>query len=160
MASLRDDPRVTAVEGLNVRELTGAHDGAGVDLVVSDLSFISLPLVIPALVDYAAEDADFLLMVKPQFELGRRALSGRGVILDPRDHARAVMGVADSMHDAGLAIHHVERSPLPGPQGNVEFFVWGSGAWQASDHDHHRRGRPLLEGDALRHRVDEEVNNG
>ncbi|WP_084078533.1 TlyA family RNA methyltransferase [Demequina sp. NBRC 110057] len=155
--SIAGDPRVTSVEGLNVRDLTAASAGAGVSLVVSDLSFISLPLVIPALADFAAPDADFLLMVKPQFELGRRALSGRGVVLDPRDHARAVTGVASSMQASGLVIHRVARSPLPGPQGNVEFFVWGSGAWQARGQDDDRRGRPLLEGDALRRRIEEEV---
>lgn len=159
-AMVREDPRVTAVEGLNVRYLTGEDEGAGVDLVVSDLSFISLPIVIPALVAYAADDADFLLMVKPQFELGRRALTGRGVVADPHDRARAVTGVAAAMEASGLVIHEVARSALPGPEGNVEFFIWGSGAWQARGQHPDRSGRPVLTGAALTARIDEEALTG
>ncbi|WP_084102644.1 TlyA family RNA methyltransferase [Demequina sp. NBRC 110051] len=155
--SVREDPHVTHVEGLNVRYLSADDEGAGVALVVSDLSFISLPIVIPALVDFAAADADFLLMVKPQFELGRRALTGRGVVADPRDRARAVTGVAAAMEASGLVIHEVARSALPGPEGNVEFFVWGSGAWQARGQQPDRSGRPVLTGGALSDRIEEEA---
>ena len=127
------DPRVTAREGVNVRDLTDTTPGSGVDLVVADLSFIALPLVIEPLAAFAGPASDFLLMVKPQFEVGKGRLSARGVVTDPGARAMAVSGVAQAMSQAGLSIHRVARSALPGPQGNVEYFVWGSQAWQGSN---------------------------
>lgn len=153
-SQLREDPRVTVVEGFNVRDLVPGGPGDGAELVVADLSFISLTLVIEPLVRTAAADADVLLMVKPQFEVGRSRLSGRGVVTDPAARADAVRAVAHAMTDAGLSLHHVARSALPGPQGNVEFFVWGSGAWQARGH---RSERPVLDGDALEAAIAREV---
>jgi 23S rRNA (cytidine1920-2'-O)/16S rRNA (cytidine1409-2'-O)-methyltransferase len=129
--SLRTDPRVIVSEGANVRDLTPASAGNGVDIVVADLSFISLTLVISPLVAFAGEGADFLLMVKPQFEVGRERLGKTGVVSDPQQRASAIATVVRRMRAEGLAIHAVVRSRLPGPQGNVEFFVWGSSAWQA-----------------------------
>lgn len=137
------DPRVTAVEGANVRDLTGGSPGAGVSLVVADLSFISLTLVVKPLVDFAAADAHFLLMVKPQFEVGRSRLSKHGVVKDDASKREAVHRVVVHMQDNGLGIHAVERSSLPGPAGNEEFFVWASGSWQAR-----RAGTPLVLDDA------------
>ncbi|PKQ25988.1 MAG: 16S/23S rRNA (cytidine-2'-O)-methyltransferase [Actinobacteria bacterium HGW-Actinobacteria-4] len=128
---LRGDSRVTVVEGTNVRDLTRASAGSGVDLVVADLSFISLTLVVAPLVAFARDGADLVLMVKPQFEVGRERLRKTGVVTDRSQRAAAVHAVVSSMRDVGLAIHAVVRSPLPGPNGNVEFFVWGSSAWQA-----------------------------
>ncbi|MEX0914184.1 MAG: TlyA family RNA methyltransferase [Demequina sp.] len=128
---IRNDVRVHSEEGVNVRDLTGDTDGAGVDLVVADLSFISLTLVIPALVSFAASGADLLLMVKPQFEVGRDSIGRSGVVTSLTERARAISVVVVAMHDAGMVIHHIARSSLPGPHGNVEFFVWGSTAWQA-----------------------------
>ncbi len=153
---IRDDPRVSLREGINVRDLDGSSEGAGVDLVVADLSFIALPLVIPALVAFAGRGSDYLLMVKPQFEAGRRALNSKGVVTDPAIRASAVWGVAVAMADAGLAVHRVARSELPGPQGNVEFFIWGSDAWQARNDN--APARPVLEDDALAQAIAREVN--
>ncbi|WP_084040163.1 TlyA family RNA methyltransferase [Demequina sp. NBRC 110053] len=153
-APLRTDSRVTVSEGLNVRDLVPGGPGTGATLVVADLSFISLTLVVNALATVADALADHVLMVKPQFEVGKRWLSGRGVVTDARARRRAVATVASSMQEAGLTIHHVARSALPGPQGNVEFFVWASGAWQASGE---RAGRPVLAGDALDQAIDREV---
>jgi len=139
--TLAADPRVTSIEGLNVRDLTAAHVELGpatpsgipsVDLVVADLSFISLTLVIEPIVA-AVGRADLLLMVKPQFEVGKSRLNKHGVVTSADDHAAAVARVAQTMSDAGVTLHHVARSTLPGPTGNVEFFVWGSTAWHASD---------------------------
>ena len=154
VASLREDPRVTVTEGLNVRDLQPGGPGTGAQVVVADLSFISLALVLPALVRTADAHAEFVLMVKPQFEVGRSKLSARGVVTDPRARASAVRGVADAMASLGLAVHHVARSALPGPRGNVEFFVWGGGAWQARPH---RPARPVLVGDALDAAIAREV---
>lgn len=153
---IRADPRVTVREGVNVRDLDATTAGAGVDIVVADLSFIPLPLVIPALAAFAGPGADHVLMVKPQFEAGRRALNSKGVVTDPSARASAVRGVAQAMADVGMTVHRVARSPLPGPQGNVEYFVWGSHLWQARSDDASQR--PVLEGDALEQAIAREVN--
>ncbi|MDE0573249.1 TlyA family RNA methyltransferase [Demequina sp. B12] len=152
-SQIADDARVTVVERTNVKDLDTGSPGAGASLVVADLSFISLTHVVPALVRTAARDADFVLMVKPQFEVGRSKLSSRGVVTSHADRQAAVLAVASCMEAAGLTLHQVSRSPLPGPEGNVEFFVWGSGAWQASN----RTGRPQLTGESLVSRISEEV---
>jgi 23S rRNA (cytidine1920-2'-O)/16S rRNA (cytidine1409-2'-O)-methyltransferase len=148
---IASDPRVTAIEGLNVRELTSArltavHVEDPIDLVVADLSFISLTLVTAPLVATMAS-GNLVLMVKPQFEVGRERLGSGGVVTRPNDHARAVAHVADSLLSEGAVIHAVERSQLPGLTGNVEFFIWASLAWQARGGD--AAERPLLSGAAL-----------
>lgn len=101
------------------------------DLVLADLSFISLTLVMDALLAYAAERCDLLLMVKPQFEVGKSKLSKQGVVTDPRDRSAAVMSVVTCMMERGVSIMHVAPSALPGAHGNVEIFVWGARSWQA-----------------------------
>ena len=122
---LQTDPRVVVVDRTNVRELTLNHiGGQSVELLVGDLSFISLTLVLPALVRCAAPDADFALMVKPQFEVGRERLGSGGVVRDPALHAEAVRTVAAAASAQGLGVLGVTASPLPGPSGNVEYFLW------------------------------------
>jgi 23S rRNA (cytidine1920-2'-O)/16S rRNA (cytidine1409-2'-O)-methyltransferase len=121
---LRNDPRVAVLERTNVRELTPDAIGGPVDLVVADLSFISLRLVLPALTACATEDADLLPMVKPQFEVGRERLGAGGVVRDPEHRAAAVLGVAAAAQQLGWGTAGVVASPLPGPAGNVEFFLW------------------------------------
>ncbi|MDO8731326.1 MAG: TlyA family RNA methyltransferase [Actinomycetota bacterium] len=120
---LRNDPAVTVMERTNIRTLTADDLPYRPDLLVADLSFISLRLVLPSLIACAAPDADFILMVKPQFEVGRE-LVGDGVIRDPVVRAGAVQAVADHGVQRGLDVLGVVASPLPGPQGNVEFFLW------------------------------------
>jgi 23S rRNA (cytidine1920-2'-O)/16S rRNA (cytidine1409-2'-O)-methyltransferase len=95
-----------------------------VDLVVADLSFIPLGLVLPALVGCATAVADFLPMVKPQFEVGKDKLPSGGVVRDPQARAGAVRKVAEQAVALGLGVRGVVASPLPGPSGNVEFFLW------------------------------------
>ena len=94
------------------------------DLIVADLSFISLRLVLPALSACAADGADILPMVKPQFEVGREAVGAGGVVRDVGQRAEAVRRIADAAHDLGWGTRGVAASPLPGPSGNVEFFLW------------------------------------
>ena len=130
--SISSDPRVTSIEGLNVRDLTPDSPGTGAEVVVADLSFISLAYAIGPLIGLASPNADFLLMVKPQFEVGKQALGARGVVRDLRQRADAVAGVVAHMREGGLTIHNIEPSVLAGPAGNQEFFVWGSGSWEAS----------------------------
>ncbi len=128
------DPRVVAREGLNARDLRPDDLGGDrPDLVVADVSFISLTLLAAPIAAACADDADLLLMVKPQFEVGRARLGRGGVVTSLDDRARAVLAVAAALADAGLAVHRVARSALPGPHGNVEFFVWASRTWQARE---------------------------
>ncbi len=122
--SLRTDSRVTVVERVNARSLSPEQVGDPVDLVVADLSFIPLGLVLPALVGCARPGADLLPMVKPQFEVGRENLPSGGVVRDPRARAGAVQRVADQAWQLGLGVRGVVASPLPGPSGNVEYFLW------------------------------------
>jgi 23S rRNA (cytidine1920-2'-O)/16S rRNA (cytidine1409-2'-O)-methyltransferase len=121
---LQQDPRVSVLDRQNVRELVPGRLPFVPDLVVGDLSFISLRLVLPALVVVAAPDADLVLMVKPQFEVGRERLGSGGVVRDPASRADAVRGVAVAAAGAGLGVRGVVASPLPGPSGNVEYFLW------------------------------------
>ncbi|MCW2536153.1 MAG: putative rRNA methylase [Modestobacter sp.] len=122
--SLRNDERVVVHERTNVRELTPEAIGGPVDLVVADLSFISLRLVLPALTSCADPEADLVPMVKPQFEVGRQRLGAGGVVRDPGLRAEAVLTVARAAAELGWGTAGVVASPLPGPAGNVEFFLW------------------------------------
>ncbi|MBL7502605.1 TlyA family RNA methyltransferase [Frankia sp. CNm7] len=121
---LRTDSRVRVLDRTNARHLTLETIGEPVDLVVGDLSFISLRLVLPALAGCAAPDADLVLLVKPQFEVGRERLGAGGVVRDVSLHAEAVQGVARAAAQAGLGVRGVVASPLPGPAGNVEYLLW------------------------------------
>jgi 23S rRNA (cytidine1920-2'-O)/16S rRNA (cytidine1409-2'-O)-methyltransferase len=122
--SLRTDDRIEVVDRTNVRTLTREDIGGAVDLTVADLSFISLPLVLPALVACTKPDGDLLPMVKPQFEVGRDRLGSGGVVRDPAHRADTVVHVAEIAAGLGWPARGVVRSPLPGPSGNVEFFLW------------------------------------
>src|SRR5215469_3981589 len=121
--SLQTDDRVTVLDRVNVRNLTPEQVAPPPELVVADLSFISLTLVLPALAACAAHGADFLLMVKPQFEVGKEK-AGSGVVRDPELRAEAVASVASAAAGVGLGVAGVSASPLPGPSGNVEYFLW------------------------------------
>jgi 23S rRNA (cytidine1920-2'-O)/16S rRNA (cytidine1409-2'-O)-methyltransferase len=137
---LRTDERVTVLDRVNVRSLTPEQVAPPPELVVADLSFISLALVLPALVRCAAPAADFVLMVKPQFEVGRELVGG-GVVRDPELRAAAVTGVAEAAASLELGVAGITASPLPGPSGNVEYFLW------------FRRGAPPLDVHALRQAI-------
>jgi len=121
---LRTDPRVTVLDRVNVRELTPEQVAPPPELVTADLSFISLTLVLPALVACAAPGADFVLLVKPQFEAGKGNVGAGGVVRDPAQRAAAVRAVAAAAAGLGLGTAGVTASPLPGPAGNVEYFLW------------------------------------
>lgn len=121
---LRTDERVTVIDRTNVRLLQPGDLPYAPDVIVADLSFISLTLVLPALTTCAAEGADLVPMVKPQFEVGREAVGAGGVVRDPEQHAWAVRRIADAAHHLGWGTRGVAASPLPGPSGNVEFFLW------------------------------------
>lgn len=129
---LRADPHVTNLEGLNLRDLTLAHlDDEPVDLAVCDVSFISLKLLLEPLFSVLAPPAPgasaahgkALLMVKPQFEVGRKRLDSRGVVRTQDDRDEAVAGVVDAARHLGWTAVFTAESQLPGPAGNLEYFV-------------------------------------
>ncbi len=122
--SLRQDTRVAVHDRTNVRTLTPEQIGGPVDLVVGDLSFISLALVLDALIGVTRPDGDLALMVKPQFEVGKDRVGKGGVVRDPELRVEAVAGVAAASAARGWGAQAVTVSPLPGPSGNVEFFLW------------------------------------
>lgn len=122
--SLRTDERVTVVERVNIRDLVPEQVGEPPSLVVADLSFISLRLVLAPIQRCVRPDADYLMMVKPQFEVGRERVGSGGVVRDPRLRAEAVREVAAHALTLGLGAEGVTASPLPGPSGNVEYFLW------------------------------------
>ena len=135
--ALRNDDRVLVHDRTNIREVDVDLIGGPVDLVVGDLSFISLQLVLDALIGVTAPDGDLALMVKPQFEVGKDRLGKGGVVRDLGDRAEAVNAVAESAAQRGWGARAVTTSPLPGPSGNVEFFLWL------------RAGEPEIDGDAV-----------
>lgn len=122
--ALQTDDRVRVHDRTNVRALEPADIGGPVDLVVADLSFISLKLVLPALLACSGPETDLVPMVKPQFEVGKERLGSGGVVRDPELRAEAVLDVVRFAAESGLGLRGVTASPLPGPSGNVEFFVW------------------------------------
>jgi 23S rRNA (cytidine1920-2'-O)/16S rRNA (cytidine1409-2'-O)-methyltransferase len=135
--ALRTDDRVTVLDRVNVRQLQPEQVAPAPDLVTADLSFISLALVLPPLVRCATPDADFVLLVKPQFEVGKDRVGPGGVVRDPGLRREAVAAVAAAAAELGLGVAGLTASPLPGPAGNVEYFLWL------------RRGAPGLRADEL-----------
>jgi 23S rRNA (cytidine1920-2'-O)/16S rRNA (cytidine1409-2'-O)-methyltransferase len=122
--SLRSDPRVVVVERTNVRELTPEAIDGKVDAIVADLSFISLSTVLPALTGCTSPGADIVPMVKPQFEVGKGQVGAGGVVSSPELRTSAVLNVARRADELGWHTVGVTPSPLPGPSGNVEYFLW------------------------------------
>ena len=120
---LREDPRVTVLERVNARSLRADALPYGPDLIVADVSFISLPKVLPAVLGCAAERFDALLMVKPQFEVGRDRVGKGGVVRDPALRREAIASVALAAVDRGASVLGFAPSGLPGPAGNRETFV-------------------------------------
>ncbi|WP_369405210.1 TlyA family RNA methyltransferase [Sanguibacter suarezii] len=121
---LREDPRVQVMEKFNARQLTTADLPAVPSVVVADVSFISLTLILPAIVRSVPADADLVLMVKPQFEVGRERLGHGGVVRSDTLRSEAVRSVTTAAAGAGVGVRAVIPSPLPGPHGNREYFVW------------------------------------
>ncbi|VXB62536.1 TlyA family RNA methyltransferase [Nocardioides sp. AX2bis] len=134
---LQQHERVRVHDRTNVRDVTTELVGGLVDLVVGDLSFISLRLLLEALVGVTEPDGDLLLMVKPQFEVGKDRVGKGGVVRDPDLRAETVVAVCAAAARLGRGVVGVTTSKLPGPSGNVEFFVWL------------RSGPPLLDDETL-----------
>ena len=142
---LRQDPRVEVHDRTNVRELTTETIRGPVDLVVGDLSFISLRLVLDALLGVTHDEGDLVLMVKPQFEVGKDRVGKGGVVRDLALRAEAVLSVSEAATARGWGTRAVTTSSLPGPSGNVEFFLWlrrGPSSLTADDIDEEVRRTP------------------
>lgn len=137
-AELKSNPKVQSFEGINARELDLAKlkeltqdQKLEFDLVVADLSFISLTLVLPALKKIAPE-ADFVLLIKPQFEVGKQSLSASGVVSDHRLRSEAIKQVVESAYELGFGVNGLEKSDLPGTHGNIEYLLWISTSGEKS----------------------------
>lgn len=130
---LRGNPRVSVIEGFNARELSpqtlakalGVNSSPKIEVVVADLSFISLTLVLEQMVSVAPE-ADFVLLVKPQFEAGKTSLNAHGIVTDHRLRAAAITTVAETAEKLGLKVVGLVKSSLPGTHGNIEYVLWMS----------------------------------
>lgn len=121
--SLRTDPRVTTVERTNVRHAKPDELGAPFDLVVADVSFISLRTVLPHLTALLAPEGELVALVKPQFEAGKARVGKRGVVKDPAVHQAVLEEVIGVLREHGLALRGLTFSPIKGPEGNIEFWA-------------------------------------
>jgi 23S rRNA (cytidine1920-2'-O)/16S rRNA (cytidine1409-2'-O)-methyltransferase len=140
---LRGDPRVSAIEGFNARELAASDLPFVPSLATVDVSFISLAKVLPAVAATLTSDGELLALVKPQFELGRERVGKGGVVRDPAYRREALASVAAVAGSLGLAVRGFASSGLPGPKGNLETFIWCS-----------RQGEPLDDVEAAIRRVE------
>jgi 23S rRNA (cytidine1920-2'-O)/16S rRNA (cytidine1409-2'-O)-methyltransferase len=121
---LRSDPRVTVIERCNARSLRREQLPYAPDLIVIDVSFISLEKVLPAVLECAASRFDCLALVKPQFEVGRELVGKGGVVREPELRRQALIGVGQAARELGGSVLGYASSRLPGPKGNLETFVW------------------------------------
>ncbi len=133
--ALRNDARVTVMERTNVRELAAGAVEPPADLCVADLSFISLRTVAPNLCMLTTDSADFVLLVKPQFEAGRARVGKGGIVRDPVVHAAVLRDVVSGLDGSGIGVHALAVSPLKGADGNVEFFAHARRSRAAVDAD-------------------------
>jgi 23S rRNA (cytidine1920-2'-O)/16S rRNA (cytidine1409-2'-O)-methyltransferase len=122
--SLRADDRVTVIERTNIRTADAGELGAPFDVVVADLSFISLRLVAPQLARLGGLEADWVLLVKPQFEVERRDVGRGGIVRDPAAHRKAIESAVAGLGEAGVGTVGVMLSPITGTAGNREFLLW------------------------------------
>jgi len=122
--SLRQDDRVVVIERQNVRELLPGRFTEAIEIAVADVSFISLRLVLPKLLELVAPGADVVALVKPQFEVGKGNVGKGGVVRDPERHREAVATVREAARRLGFVERGFVESPLRGPKGNREFFLW------------------------------------
>jgi 23S rRNA (cytidine1920-2'-O)/16S rRNA (cytidine1409-2'-O)-methyltransferase len=120
---LTSDVRVTIFEELNAKDLQRQHISEGVDLIVCDVSFISLKLALLAALDLVAKSSELIALVKPQFEVGREFVGKGGLVTDPQQHVRVCNEVADFLEQHGWAVKGLTHSPIEGGDGNAEFLI-------------------------------------
>jgi 23S rRNA (cytidine1920-2'-O)/16S rRNA (cytidine1409-2'-O)-methyltransferase len=124
VASIATDARVRDLQGTNIRDVDADLLGGRFDLMVSDLSFISLAIALPAMRPLVTDDGDLVVLVKPQFEVGRERLGRRGVVTSRHEHRRVLREVAQVATDLHLHLHGAAASPITGGDGNREFLFW------------------------------------
>lgn len=124
VSSIASDERVRDLPGTNIRDVDPGALGGRFDLVVSDLSFISLAIALPAMRPLVTDDGDLVVLVKPQFEVGRERLSRTGVVTSRHEHRRVLRDVAEVATEQGLPLHGAAASPITGGDGNREFLFW------------------------------------
>ena len=122
-ASLQSNPRVTSIEGLNARDLTAAHLKHKIEIIVCDVSFISLKLAMPAALTLAEPDANLIALIKPQFEAGRDAVGRGGIVSDPHEHERVCQEISDFLATENWQIIGITPSSIEGGDGNKEFLI-------------------------------------
>lgn len=145
---LQNDERVTVLDRTNIRNLTVDMCGGYCDAMVGDLSFISLKLVLPAIIECLKPGAWLLPMVKPQFEVGKERLGSGGVVRSPELRAEVTAEIAAFAQTLGTGLKSVVASPLPGPSGNVEYFLWLE------------KGAPPVDAETLQALVEKAVEEG
>lgn len=118
-----EDPRLTVIEGLNARDLSANQMPHSINLIVCDVSFISLRLALPPALDLAEEGATLVALIKPQFEAGREALGKGGIVTDPRDHERVCREITEFLCAQGWRVQGLTASPVEGGHGNREFLI-------------------------------------
>lgn len=123
-AEVATDPRVRDLPGTNIRQVGPTDLGAPFDLVVADLSFISLTTVLPAMAGVLGPTGALVVLVKPQFEVGRQRLGKGGLVRRPADRATAIRAVVDAAAQEGLGVRALTRSAVVGTHGNVEYLLW------------------------------------
>ena len=131
--SLRTDARVTVFERLNIRAADPVELGAPFDLVVIDVSFISLRVVLPHLLELLGPEAHLVALVKPQFEAGKGRVGKRGVVRDPQVHEDVLRAAVEAAEEAGLVVRGLTHSPIKGPEGNIEFWMWAARTGEPTD---------------------------
>jgi 23S rRNA (cytidine1920-2'-O)/16S rRNA (cytidine1409-2'-O)-methyltransferase len=130
--SLRTDPRVTTIERTNIRSADPAELGAPFDLAVVDVSFISLRTVLPHVAALLAPTGAIVALVKPQFEAGKGRVGKKGVVKDAAVHREVLQGAMDAAREAGFVVRGLTFSPIKGPEGNIEFWLWASREGEAA----------------------------
>ena len=119
---LRTDDRVVNLERTNLRYVSPEQIPEPIDLAVMDVSFISIRLVIPAVKALLKPDADYICLIKPQFEAGREEVGKKGVVRDPAVHEQVVLGILEFARQSGFTVMGLDYSPIKGPEGNIEYI--------------------------------------
>jgi 23S rRNA (cytidine1920-2'-O)/16S rRNA (cytidine1409-2'-O)-methyltransferase len=121
---LRTDPRVICMERVNARYLDEESIPEKVDFVVSDVAFISVTKIIPAMLSILKDKGQIIMLIKPQFEAGREHVGKKGVVKDPKVHEQVLERVLTDAESLGLIVKGLEFSPIRGPEGNIEYLAW------------------------------------
>ncbi|MGE4271616.1 MAG: TlyA family RNA methyltransferase [Desulfitobacterium sp.] len=121
---LRTDSRVVSMERVNARYLDGESLPEPVDYVVSDVAFISVTKIFPAMLEILKEEGQIITLIKPQFEAGREHIGKKGVVKDPQIHQWVINHVLEEAEKCGLVVKGLDFSPIRGPEGNIEYLAW------------------------------------